>query len=403
MKQQQKFSKTGGIGLPVAKTTQNITEVKGNFIPCSGDGIANKTENKYLETLATLAANTPTHGGAINWKKVLTYGQGFSKESLPTEVLEFFDNCNEKGDTLNDVLERVCWDWAIFESLSIAASWNGNKTIAEIRHIPFKNTRIGTPIAGEIPYYIVNNDWHLALDKKLRVIELIKPFNPEKINEPIIENGKPKFDKETQENAEQLIYVCTYSPSSDGYYPVPSYCGGLDSALTEMDTVIAMRNGISNGINGAYIVSAAEGTVMDDTSKQQVTNILSKESAGAENAGTIIFIPTGVKVDKMDPIDSEIFTVIDDKVTNKIVTSHNIPAILLEVTNSGGFNNRAQEMEAAINQFQKTTILAYQQKITRVFKKILSFVTDKEFELKIIPFSLFENNQNDAGDTNINS
>jgi len=217
-------------------------------------------------------------------------------------------------------------------------------------------------------------------------------------------NGKPIFDETTKENAEQLIYVTTYSPASDGFYPVPSYAGGLDAALTEVDTIITMKNGISNGINGAYIVSAAEGTVLDDTAKQKVTDELNAQATGAENSGTIVFLSANVKVSKMDPIDHEIYTVIDDKVVNKIVTAHNIPAILLEVTNSGGFNNRAAEMDAAINQFQKTTILAYQQKITKVFKKILSFVTTKDFDLKIIPFSLLDVvTENDGGDTNINS
>jgi len=401
------FSRTGGIGLPIAKTPMTLTEgaAKGKYIPCSGDGIAIKTDNKYLETLAKIASDSPTHGAAIVWKKLLTFGQGFDLENLPKELQEFCANCNEKGDTINDILERVCWDWALYESLTLAPSWTGGKKIAELRHVPFKNTRIGMLESGQIPYYIVNNDWHRLLDSKLRFAEILKPFNPEKINEPTLDgNGKPIFDETTKENAEQLIYFTTYSPASDGFYPVPSYAGGLDAALTEVDTIITMKNGISNGINGAYIVSAAEGTVLDDTAKQKVTNELNEQASGAENSGTIIFLSLPVKVEKMDPIDHEIYTVIDDKAVNKIVTAHNIPAILLEVTNSGGFNNRAAEMDAAINQFQKTTILAYQQKITKVFKKILSFVTNQDFDLKIIPFSLLDAvAQNEGGDTNINS
>jgi len=122
-----------------------------------------------------------------------------------------------------------------------------------------------------------------------------------------------------------------------------------------------------------------------------------------KNTGSLLFIPTGIKVDKLDPIDHETFTIIDKVVVSKIVTAHNIPAILLEASISGGFNNRAQEMEAAINQFQQTTILAYQQKITRIFKKILSYVTPKEFELRIIPFSLSQIETKAQGDANINS
>jgi len=269
-----KFSKTGGIGLPVAKNTTSVTadKIKGNYIPCSGDGIAIETPNKYLETLAKIAADSPTHGGAIRWKALMTFGQGFDREGLPKEVLTFFDNANEKGDTINDILERVCWDFALYESLNLATAWTGKKKIAELRHVPFKNTRIGTPENGGIPYYIVYNDWHLQLDKKLRFAEILKPFNPEKINEPTLDSaGNPVFDQQTQENGEQLIYYCTYSASSDGYYPVPSYSNGLDAALTEVDTIICMRNGISNGINGCTIISAADGTLMDDESKKQVT------------------------------------------------------------------------------------------------------------------------------------
>jgi len=128
------FSKTGGIGLPIAKITTNLLEgqVKGKYLPCSGDGIAIKTDNKYLETLAKIASDSPTHGAAIVWKKLLTFGQGFDLESLPKELQEFCANCNEKGDTINDILERVCWDWALYESLTTAVGWTGGKKIAEI-------------------------------------------------------------------------------------------------------------------------------------------------------------------------------------------------------------------------------------------------------------------------------
>jgi len=402
------FSKTGGIGLPIAKTPMTLTEgaAKGKYIPCSGDGIAIKTDNKYLETLAKIASDSPTHGAAIVWKKLLTFGQGFDLESLPKELQDFCANCNEKGDTINDILERVCWDWALYESLTLAPSWTGGKKIAELRHVPFKNTRIGMLEGGQIPYYIVNNDWPRLLDSKLRFAEILKPFNPEKINEPTLDaNGKPIFDETTKENAEQLIYFTTYSPASDGFYPVPSYAGGLDAAFTEVDTIITMKNGISNGINGAYIVSAAEGTVLDDTAKQKVTDELNAQATGAENSGTIVFLSANVKVSKMDPIDHEIFTVIDDKMEVKILRSHLCPAILLEVSNSGGFNNRADEIQMAIDLFTATTIAAFQQKITKVFTKIFSFVTNQPFELKIIPFSLgqYLKKGNAKDTTNINS
>lgn len=401
------FSKTGGIGLPVAKITSTVTEkgVTGKFIPCSGDGIAISTDNKYLETLAKIAADSPTHGAAIKWKQRLTFGQGFDLDVLPEKLKVWANSCNEKGESLNDILKKVSWDWAIYESLSLVPWWSVGNRIAELRHVPFRNTRIGVPENGVIPYYIVNNDWHKVLDSKLRTAELLYPFNPEKTKNP--------DTKEAEVNAEQLIYVSTYSPSSDGFYPVPSYAGGLDAALTEVDTIITMKNGISNGINGAYVFTAKDGTVLDDTSKQKAIDEISTQSTGAENSGGIMLLSVPLDVHKLDPVSHEIYTVIDDKAVSKIITANTIPAILLEVTNSGGFNNRAEEIEAAINLFMDTTITEYQQNITKVFKKILSYVepNEKDYELKIIPFALTKAAKeptetpkvNDGGDTNINS
>jgi len=399
------FSKTGGIGLPIASGTRTISEkdAKGSYIPCSGNGIAIKTEDKYLETLAKLAADSPTHGGAIQRKAVLTLGQGFNLDELPKDIKEWFDLINEQGDTANDILERACWDYAIYKGVALAVTWTGSKTIAEIRHVPFKNVRIGTPINNKIPYYIINNDWQQELDRKFRVVEKLLPFNPDKINEGVIEDGNLKVDETTAENAEQLIYYCGYSASSDGFYPVPDYANCLDAALTEVDTGIAIHNSTKNGINGAYIVSAAEGTVMDDTSKQQVTDSLSKHISGPENSGSILFIPTGVKVDKLDAISHDTYIHTNEEMKQRIVTAHNIPAILLEIQTSGGFNSRADEMNEAINIFQKTTILGYQQKIVRVFKSILKYRTKQEVDLKIIPFSLLDSDTKATGDTNINS
>ena len=88
----------------------------------------------------------------------------------------------------------------------------------------------------------------------------------------------------------------------------------------------------------------------------------------------------------MEPVKADVYTEVNSECKQRIITGHGIPAILVEVNQGGGFNNRAEEMKAAILQFQKTTILGYQQKISRVFNSILKYVTKEDVKLEIIPF-----------------
>jgi len=353
-----------------------------------GNGLAIPSTNTYPQTLADIAANSATHGAALQKKAILTYGQGVDFELLPKDVLAFVNKINGKDETINDIISRVSHDLPTYNGFALKVQWAYNKTITSVEHIPFKNVRLGVPNEfGEITEYIISNDWEQKLDKMFRYEYIIKAYDPSKITEGKVVKNKVVVDDTTAENATQLIYIKLYSTIDSGFYPTPDYVSCLDSAFTEEATGVAMHNQISNGINGAYVVSSEE-TVLDDPSKQAITDEIATFTSGAANAGGILFMPSKVKVDKLEALPADLYTELCSELRQRIISAHGIPAILLEYSQSGGFNNRAEEYKAALTIFQATVIKAYQQKIIRVFNAILDNVTKNTYDLQSIPFSI---------------
>jgi hypothetical protein len=388
-KQVHVFSRLGGMGLPISGNyASTLSTIGARYIPYSGNGLAVPSMNRYPQLLAELAANTPTHGAALQRKGKLTYGQGFDFEKLPKSLVKFLLNVNKFNESANDILYKVGFDLVYFGGISIKVHWNYNKTIHSIEHVPFKYVRIGMPVDGEIVEYVVSNDWQQNMSSELRKEYVIKRFNPDAIGKATVIDDKPVADEITLMNATQLVYYKCYSPSADDYYPVPDYVQGLDSIFTEMNVGVTMNNQISNGINGSYIISTDNDTILDDESKQEIIDMLNAFSAGAENAGGLLFLPANVKVQKLEALPFDIYNSVNGETRQRIITSHLIPAILLEFNFGGGFNNRSQEMKTALEQFQQTIIAGYQQQIVRVFNTILDYVVKEPYDLQIKPFEL---------------
>jgi hypothetical protein len=382
----EKYSRLAGIGLPVVRTYMNENGFK--YVPYSGNGVYSGKQNTYPSTLSDLVANTPTHGGAILRKQQLTFGEGVNYDILPTDILNFCLNINDNMETINDIIKKISYDLVTFGGISLKVHWKHDKTINSIEHVPFKNVRLGYPVNGKIVDYVISNNWDITLPHDLKYVYKINKYNPDLIKESKIEDGELVVDDVTKENAEQLLYYKQYHVSQNDFYPLPDYVGCLDACFTELNTGIAMNAQISNGINGAYIVSPEDDTIIDDDTRQNVVNSLSDMVAGAENAGNITFVPQSIKVEKLEAIPFEIYKSVNLETRQRIITAHNIPAILLEFNFGGGFNNRSAELMTALDQFQQTVIKGYQNQITRILNMLLMNVSNEDFNIEILPFEL---------------
>ena len=403
----QKFSAEVGIGLPISRSSK--TQNGATFLPYGAYTKNSNNDNLYPQYLAQMVFESPTHGAAIQRKSMMIKGRGFDLESLDGRVKSILEEMNDNYETANDLLEYISKDYAIFGGFALKVYWNGKGKVVQVEHVEFTDVRVGKPNEyGEIEYYVISNNWDMSLTKSLVRTETVPKFNPDVFEGGVdMIDGLPNPSDEQKMNACQLIYYYDKKPvKSSGmrYYPIPDYIGCTDSILTEIQIHISNKSLLDNGFGGKYIVKFP---YFAQSSQEREENDwhLKESFSGASNNGGVITLYTPddksvPEVDKLDALDANTYLELNKETKQSIVTGHLIPAILLEYNYGGGFNNRSEEMTVAFDLYQKTNIKSYQDKIIRVFKKLLRYMGYENIPLTIIPFSLVEDS-NTQGETSL--
>ena len=395
------FSKEAGLGL-LTDRIGNTTRRGLKILDYSFDGWGthyNKA-NQAPQVLAQLALLSPTHGSAIERTRFMIQGLGLDLQALTEQNIDLLEQINKYGESFEDLHEVWSADMALYRGMAALVYWNRKGQIAQIESIPFQNVRVGRVEDGEIVNYVVSNMFgNTAADTNYEITYSVPPFNPAKFKEKLAKDGVNS--EELKEQSVQLIYLYKrgVNPSFLGdFYPIPDYFGCMDSVLTEIEIGVADKSLLDNGMGGKYMVSFYENGQTNEE-KDEYVNATRQAFAGASNNGGIIttFTPLHSEKDlrpvisKLDPIEADTYEVLSQRVKQDIITAHQIPAILLEYNYGGGFNNRAEELKAAFDTYQKTKISSYQTFLTKIYNKMLKYM-GIDGKISVVPFSLDYNN-----------
>jgi hypothetical protein len=392
------LSSDASIGLPSSRVTLSSRN-SNKYMSYSGDGANRGRLNLYPQELTRLAYDAPTHFAALSRKAFMTKGRGIDKSKLSKALQRVFKNLNPYGDTIDDILERVSWDYVILGAIALKVTWGNDGYIKYVEHVPAGNVRVGVPDAyGNVTQYVISNNWDNSLSNSLERTYSLPAFNPSYFGKDSIQlnNGVPTPNEDQVNNAEQLIYLFDYKPHSTGifeYYPVPDYIGAIDAISTEIEIGISNKSILDNGLGAKYIVTFPENLYSDEK-KMMYDYDLKASFAGAKHNGGLITMYSDKgsdslpKIDMTPSADANTYLEVDKQVKQSIITAHNIPAILLEYNQGGGFNNRAEEMVVAYEQFQATKIQSYQDFILKCLNSVTTYLGWEDSELAIIPFSM---------------
>jgi hypothetical protein len=335
-------------------------------------------DNLYPQRVEEIRNRSYTIKSAVSKLANFINGEGWTDQVLAKTVV------NDKGQTMNDILDLVSLDaatyscgFAIHLSVNMLGKYNG------INVYPYKYFRYGLPDTDGDYYDIkYNTNWekdpYKGIDSVKRIYTYPK-FNPD-----------PEEIKETvgQMGMHYPGQVLFFSPV-DGVYPEATFDAVLDHGQTQSEIGVFQLSAIQNGFMAGHIV-AYPGKFTDDNTRQKVKDSFG-QFKGAANANSFMVLEeTGEKkaedlVAKLEMQNTDkMYEFTSKDVKNSIREAFSMPAeILGQLPESGMFNQ--QQMQDAYTYYNATTS-DYRRTIGSVFKKIFSnWVTPVTEDFSIIP------------------
>ena len=339
----------------------SFREVRGK------DWITYGDKNMFPDKLIELLNTSAIHGTAINAKLDASVGEG---------IIEVGNNIiNSKGETLNDIYEKIAYDFIVFGGYALNPIWNrGGDSIVELYHIPFANVRSGKLTEeDEVEEYFYSSDW--------RNVRKYKPVRYKSFS-----TTDNKGD-----NASQIFYFYNYSPSSD-VYPLPSYMGAVNDI--ELDARIARFHNanISNGMSPSLLINLPNG-VPTPEEQRRLHQDLNDSFSGENNAGRVFltFSDGQDRAPQLTPVEAandSYYVVLEERISSRILTAHRITSpLLIGIRDGGGLGNNSEEIETAYTHFMSSVI----QPIQKSLNKSLGVITRQmgmEEAIRVAPAKL---------------
>lgn len=292
-------------------------------------------------------------------------GEGFEDPAIGEMVV------NSKGDTLNDILDKLKVDAATFSGSFVFHL--GCNLLGEYNNLsvwPLSYWRYGLPTEdGDVYDLKYNSNWeqdpYKEINNALLIIEYPK-FNPNK--EVILQ----QIDECGLEYPGQVFYV---SPLED-QYPLATFDSVLDQGQTQEEIGLFRLKSIQNGLNAGAIFSYP-GKFEDDQKAKQFKDGLN-QFTGAKGANSIIVVEsesdprpakdliTPLTLTDADKIHE--FISRDDKMA--IIESFKMPKGILGVLPESGMFNQQQIMDEYL--YYNTQTRPMRNKISRAFKKVFA-------------------------------
>lgn len=323
-------------------------------------------DNLYPERLIKLYDSSAMHHTACQAIKDGIFGEGI--ELIGDEYI------NTKGETIDDIFEKIVLDFTLFQGYAINVIWNREGTaISEIYHLPFNNVRSGKMNEDdEVEQYFFSSHWD-----NLR-------------KHPAASYRAFDVTDNKGDNASQIFYYYGYTPGND-FYPLPAYVAGVNDI--ELDAKVSRFhvNNISNGLAPSLFVSFRNG-IPSPEQRREVYESINESFSGEENAGRFFLsfsdADTAPEVTPIAAANDSYYLTLEERISSRILTSHRITSpALLGIRDATGFSSVADEIIVAYSHFEGTVIEPKRKKITTSFGYILK-LSGYNIKINVIPNKL---------------
>jgi hypothetical protein len=336
-------------------------------------------DNLYPQFLWSLYYDSPINGGVINSK--VTYITSGGLKYTGSENWEEINKNGRSKYTIEELAEMYALDQEVGNSYYILCKYDKLNDNWQLEHVPFELIR--TNEAENIYYY--SEDWSTSR-----------------------QNDKTKFKtytsffNRTSETTECVLYVKGKSRQfqleskklTSGYYPIPTYSGGINAILTDIEINFFRLSEVYNGYKGGAILSLNNGIPDSDEEEERIVSALKLNATDRRKQGGIGVVfsdgtdrsPSVVQVNGND-LDKR-YLATEQGLMQKIMISHSVinPKLFSVMQNNSLFDSN---LEADYKLFFNTYAKRRQKNITDSLNYVLKQLNGMTGEIEFNEYELF--------------
>ena len=337
--------------VPVFKEERSVDWVTWGY-----DATDRTWNNRYGDYLIWLYNSSAKNNAIINGKNTYIVGDGWT---VSEQGLSFNDKIQaggfKAGLEASKITRDISLDRIIFGGFATEVIPNKKSDKVNMHHIDFSKIRVGKTIwnedgTKEPTVYYYTADWSSR-----------KPINNPDFTEFL---DFPWDISEMDSSKRYIVYYKDYRPDLQEY-PLPEYIGAIPYISADYEIGNFTFNNVKNGFSGGYLVNFYNGDPTE-IQKGQIEDRWKATKHGGDNAGEPILSfnedkDSGVEITPLPANgQDDRFLNLNEQIRDEIYTGHNFNPTLIGLSNSGGFNNNADELRVAGEMLQNTYVTKQQ-------------------------------------------
>ena len=318
-------------------------------------GDDNLLPNYYL----SLMARSSIHNAILKGKAQMIGGNGFNKDNLSNEALNFLKNPYNEFD-MEEILARISYDLEVYGGFCLNVVWSKDRSrIAEIAYISPQRVRVAIPDPKfpNIESYYLCDDW-----ENWRRKDIIK---------------YPGFSVSDRSDASQILFVKEYRPGRY-FYPEPEYMSAVRWIELQYEVSHFHLANIRNGFSPSLLINFTND-VPSDEEMDMLIRRTNQEYKGAGSAGKVIYTfskdkDSAPQITPIDPNNTDNrFLQLSDEMSQGIFTGHRVtnPSIF-GVRDKGGLITGKSDLLDSLEMFQSMYITPKQKFIEKCFQRLIN-------------------------------
>lgn len=312
--------------------------------------VTNGVNNINFKTYQDAFDDSPTNNSIITAKASYVFGEG---------LIDVFGADLSKYISQEDV-ELMVLDFEKFGGASAQIIWSLNKQPLKIEYIPIYKLGINYDAENQqVNGYWYSYDWNQRGRYRPRLI--------------------PKFTGCYNGNGLEVIYF--RKPTSETFFPVPSWLSGLRWAQIEGQISNAGFNHFKNGVGEITLINNNSGVFDDETTAQQKADEQRNKVVGTDNNAVVIVsynesAEYATTIDRVAPASLEQHNIFySEEAERKLIVAHSAPPILFQGSNGGsGFSSNADEMAISMKSLYRRHTNPSRNSILRPLQSVFDLI-----------------------------